>query len=155
MSIPGSTAAAVKAWLLAQLQTIAEDPGHDLLAGYDLSRENDENTADDMVWVGRVQRQVDPMAMVGSLGAGALSETFEADVVVSVWRSSGDAQAVWERAAALTDDVIAAVRTDPTAGGVVLEARPSAVDQPPSEWDEQGTGRQAEFTVTFTCFAEL
>jgi hypothetical protein len=47
------------------------------------------------------------------------------------------------------------VRTDPTSGGSVLEARPTAVDMPPSEWDDQGNGRIAEFTVTFTVFQEL
>lgn len=149
MTIPTSTAPAVRRYLYDQLTaTLTADPlskSSSLLVCFDAPGPNEP---DDIVSVGRVDRQFKPQAMVGGGGAGWLEETYKVTITFDVYRGGDDPQAVFSRAAYLADQAVAIVRTDPSLGGLVLVAKP--VDHTAEvEWDESHMGRHctAELTI--------
>lgn len=83
------------------------------------------NLPDDFICVGAISRTVTRMAFVGSGGRGALEEKFDVTVTVSSWRGGNTEEFVSNRAWTLIGFVEAAVRADPSLGGLVLQAFPS------------------------------
>lgn len=142
-----------KAALLASLQTqiAPADPDTALLICYDTPG---TYRPPDIIAVGAVTREITTAGMAGSMTvAGTLHVAFSIDVIVSVYRGGDDAQAVWERADDLVEDVITAVRADPTLGGAVLLAFPDRVDQPVADWEASHNGRVCECHVAIACTA--
>lgn len=149
MTIPASTVPAAKAFLVTAITTAINDTS--VLVSYD---EPGTYQTDDIVMVGRVDRQVERHAFVGSGGAQWLYEIYTIEVVVRAYRGGDDAQTVFERACALADVVASAVRTDPTLGGVVLVANPSTAAIEP-DWDDNHLGRIATATIGVLCEAQI
>lgn len=130
MTAPTSTAPAVKAAIVAGVQaalTAVSDTA--TLVCYD---EPGPAQPDDIVSIGRVDREVTALSLVGSGGTGWLDEQYTIEVIVSSYRGGDDPQTVFERAASLADTVIEFVRSDPSIGGRVVVARPS-------HWTYEGT----------------
>jgi hypothetical protein len=94
-----------------------------------------------------------PEVLMGSFQQGALLEEFEIDVLVSSWSGDPDPATIVARALTLVGYVTTAVRTDPTLGGVELEAYPSTVTGGEAVWTEAPAGRLCEITVTVHCMA--
>ncbi|MEU5424028.1 hypothetical protein AB0H73_00230 [Streptomyces olivoreticuli] len=155
MPIPSSSAPAARRWLYQQLTAqLIPDPvnaSSSLLVVYD---QPGPGQPDDIVAVGKVARQIDVDSLVGSGGAGWLSERYQVDVTVDVFRGGDDAQAAYERGAALADQVCAVVRADPTMGGAVLVARPVSSTHE-VEWDEEHLGRHCVSVIEIDCFQRI
>jgi len=153
VSIPTSTVPQVKAYLFTQLQsTLTAEQGSSLLVCCD---EPGPYEPDDIVSVGDVTtRTTVPLAMVGSGGAGWLVETYSLEIVVDCYRGGDNPQAVAERAWSLIGQVETVVRTDPSCGGLVIEARPGEC-RSESAWDEQHKGRRVRVTVAVDVQAQI
>jgi len=153
MTIPVSTAPAVKAYLFTQLQAnITAASGSSLLVCYD---EPGPYEPDDIVSVGDVTaRNTAQLAMVGSGGAGWLIENYSLEVVVDCFRGGDDPQTVDERAWALIGQVEAVVRTDPSCGDLVVEARPGQC-RSESMWDDAHKGRRVRAAVAVDVQAQI
>lgn len=85
MAVPASTAPTVKAWLTAAITAACTaDPSFRLLVTYG----DPQSGADDYVTVGKVSRTVEPHAIVGTMGANSLRETYTVDIEIQVFRKS-------------------------------------------------------------------
>ena len=154
-TIPGSTAVAARQYLYDTLTaTLTPDPlskTSQLLVCFD---EPGEYQPDDIVTVGRVERTINPNSLVGGGGAGWLEETYTVEIDIEVYRGGDDPQGTYTRASALTDQIVAAVRADPSMGGAVLVCKPIASNLDVA-WDEAHKGRLASGTVTFQCYQRI
>lgn len=113
------------------------------------------NQPDDLIAVGTsVARETVAYQMVGSGQAGWLNERYDLDIIVSVFRGGDNGQTVLERAAVLTDVVVAVIRTDPSLGGAVTVAHPSVSSYVPS-YDQEHKGRLVDVTITVSCSARI
>lgn len=129
MTIPASTVPAVKAFLAAAIATQVADTTVAVSNG----EPPPQNVALDTIFVGDVHRDLLPGAVVGSGGAGWLEERYTVFVTTQVYRGDADAVTADTRAYLLAFAVEAAVRNDPSLGGLVQEARPvSSVEY--TEW---------------------
>ncbi|MFC0438758.1 hypothetical protein [Kutzneria buriramensis] len=135
--IPPSSVKAVRPALFTQLQTTIT--GTDLLVS--LGKPGTYNPSD-IVWVGNAHRTTKPSHMVGSGGAGWLDESYQIQVTVEVFRGGDEELVVWNRTCDLVDAVEAAVRTDPSIGGLVLWSYPQQASYD-SDWEPEGKGRLA------------
>lgn len=155
MAIPSSTSPAVRAYLFAQLTaSLTADPNSaqsSLLVCYD---EPGPNQPDDIVSVGKVQRQIGVNSLVGGGGAGWLDERYTVEIEIDVYRGNDDPQYVYQRSCDLADAAIAVIRTDPTLGGNVLTARPHTSNHEVT-WDDQHMGRHATVTIEVECFQRI
>jgi hypothetical protein len=155
MTIPVSTAPAVRAWLLAQATaTLTADPlsaASQLLVCLD-----DPGTyqPDDIVKIGDVTNAFKVNSLVGSGGDGWLEERYSVDVDVEVFRGNDDPQAVSERAYLLAAGVIACVRADPSLGGNVLVAEPTSADYTGTVSDDHA-GRIGSLTLKIECYQRI
>jgi hypothetical protein len=155
VTIPASTAPAVRRYLFAQLTAqLTPDPlspRSSLIVCYD---EPGTNDPDDIVCVGKVNRNISLGSFVGSGGAGWLDETYSVEIQVDVFRGGDDAQAAYERAALLSDQVIAIVRADPSLGNNVNLSRPTLHETEVS-WDATHMGRHATSTIEIECVQRI
>ncbi|MGW1859363.1 hypothetical protein [Streptomyces collinus] len=155
MTIPKSTAPAVRQWLYDQCTAnLAPDPDNvraSLAVVFDAP--GPENP-DDIVAISRVRRTLKVGAMVGGGGAGWLDEDYTVEVVIDCFRGSDSGQVAYERAMTLADGVIAIVRTDLTLGGNVIMARPKG-DDAEVEWDSEHGGKRACVTVEIACVTRI
>lgn len=155
MSIPSSTAPAVRQWLFDQFTaTLAPDPDNvraSLLVCFD---QPGPNEPDDIVAVGKVRRTLKPAAMIGGGGAGWLDESYCVDVVIDVFRGADSGQVAYSRAVALADAVIAVVRSDLTLGGHVIRSVPKG-DDAEVAWDSEHGGKLATVTVEIECVTRI
>lgn len=150
--IPISSAPAAKHWLFTTLQdSLTADPGNGLVVCLDSPGTNVPN---DGVAVGRVNRSLDISSLVGGAGAGFLNETYTIDVTIEVFRGGDNAELATNRAFALIDGVVHAVRTDPTMGGSVLWAKPTTSNCD-CDWADDHKGRLASATVQISCFQRI
>jgi hypothetical protein len=155
MSIPSSTAPAVRQWLYdqctAQLPLDQLDKSASLLVCFD---QPGPNEPDDIVAIGRVRRQLKVAAMIGGGGAGWLDEHYSVDVVIDVFRGSDSGQVAYQRAMDLANAVIALVRADITLGGHVVRSAPRG-DDAEVEWDSEHGGKHACVTVEIECVTRI
>lgn len=155
MTIPGSSAPAARRYLFTQLTAqLTPDPlsaSSSLLVVYD---EPSTAQPDDIVAVGKVNRQISVASMIGGGGAGWLDEHYSVEIQVDVFRGGDDSQAAYERCALLVDSVIAVVRSDPSLGGAVSLARPTQ-DMTEVAWDDQHLGRHATATLEIECVQRI
>jgi hypothetical protein len=139
-SIPVSTVDTVRDYLVTNITTQIADTS--VLVCYD---EPGTYQPDDIVTVGDVAQTAEIHAFMGSGGAHWLEESYRVAVTISVYRANDDAQTTWKRAKALSDIVDVLVRTDPTLGGVVQIAYPSA-----AKFEATVVGNHAGRSVTVT-----
>jgi hypothetical protein len=155
MTIPSSTAPAVRQWLYDQCTAgLTPDPNNvraSLLVVFDSPGPNEP---DDIVAIGRVRRQLKVGAMIGGGGAGFLDESYTVEVVVDVFRGSDSGQVAYSRAMTLANAVIAIVRTDLTLGGNVIRSVPKG-DDAEVEWDTEHGGKRACVTVEIECVTRI
>lgn len=155
MSIPSSTAPAVRQWLYDQCAAqLAPDPVNtraSLLVCFDAPGPNEP---DDIVAIGRVRRQLKGASMVGGGGAGWLDEHYTVEVVIDVFRGSDSGQVAYARAMGLANAVISIVRTDLTLGGNVIKSQPKG-DDAEVEWDSDHGGKRACVTVEIECVTRI
>lgn len=149
MAIPASTVPAAVSYIHSRIITAINDTA--VLVSYGPPG---TNQPDDLIVVGNVTREIVPYQMVGSGQAGWLDETYTIEVVASVFRGGDYGQVVLERASALADVVVAVVRTDPSLGGAVVVAHPSAVEYE-QNWDPDHKGRTVDATVSIRCRARI
>lgn len=144
MTIPVSTVPAVKAYLLAQLVAgLAAASNEQLLVEYD---DPGPYQPGDVVSVGDVTSYVAaPGAMVGGGGAGWIEEQYSLEIHIDVFRGGDYAQTVFERAWTLNAGICSVIRTDPSLGQRVIEARPGVATSS-SSWDEDRLGRRVRLT---------
>lgn len=145
MTIPASTVPLAVGYLYDTIKAAVNDPA--VLVSYGPPA---LNHPDDMIIIEGISREITPLQMVGSGGAGWLDESYVVEVNVWVYRGGADARTVLERASALADIVVAAVRTDPSLGGAVVVAHPERVDYTQS-WNDDHTGRLVEALVGIRC----
>lgn len=153
MSIPVSTAPQVKAYLVTQItNAVTPDADSRLRVFYGPPATDLPN---DVIVVGDVTaRTTQHHAFVGGGGALARNETYTVAVEVDAFRGGDNAQLVEERAWTLAGVVETVVRTDPSLGGLVVEAWPAAQGVTET-WDETHLGRHARITVAVTVLAVL
>ncbi|MDH6108863.1 hypothetical protein P3T36_002994 [Kitasatospora sp. MAP12-15] len=155
MTVPSSTATAVRAWLYGQLSAqLAPDPlskTSSLLVCYD---EPGPEQPDDIVAIGKVSRQLSLGAMVGGGGAGWIDERYSVEITIDVYRGGDDSQGAYSRAAVLCDAICSIVRSDLTLGGNVITARPLSSTHEVA-WEENHAGRQATTTLEVECFQRI
>lgn len=148
-----STAPAVKAYLLTQTKaTLTAAANERLLVVYN---EPGTDLPGDIVSIGSVLNRVtEPSAYVGGGGQHWLTERYTVEVVVDVFRGGDRSQVAEERAWYLAGLVEQIVRTDPSLGGLVLEARPGAAESEGS-WDEGHRGHRVRLTLAVDVYTEL
>lgn len=155
MTIPSSTAPAVRQWLYDQCTAqLAPDPVNtraSLLVCFD---QPGPNEPDDIVAIGAVRRQLKVASMVGGGGAGWLDESYTVAIVIDVFRAADSGQVAYSRAMDLANAVIALVRTDLTLGGHVIQAKPTG-DDAEVEWDSEHGGKRATVTVEIECVMRI
>jgi hypothetical protein len=155
VTIPSSTTTAVRQYLFDQLTAaLTPDPLYKdsgLIVCFDTPGPDQE---DDIVSVGKVEREIKATAVVGGGGAGWLEERYSVTITFDVYRGGDDAQAVYSRAQFLADAVIAIVRTDPSLGGLVLISHPSRHSSE-VDWDENHLGRHCTAELDIECFQRI
>ncbi|MFE9372250.1 hypothetical protein ACFYM2_21120 [Streptomyces sp. NPDC006711] len=155
MTIPASSAPAVRQYLFDQLSaTLTSDPdfpNEQLLVCFD---EPGTFQPADIVSIGKVSRQDNVSSMVGSGGPGWLEETYDVDVTIDVYRGGDYPQHVFARSVALFDAVCVVVRSDPTLGGAVLSARPTASSHEVA-WDDEHKGRHCITPMQISCYQRI
>lgn len=155
MTIPASTAPAVRQFFFDQLTaSLTPDMFYKdsrLLVCYDTPGPDEP---DDVVSVGKVERQFSIASMVGGGGAGWLDEKYSLTITVDVFRGGDDPQYVYSRAATLMDAVVQLIRTDPSLGGLVLIARPDR-HSAEVDWDDKGLGRHCTAELTIECLQRI
>lgn len=155
MSIPASTAPAVRQWLYDQCTALLPldqtDTHASLLVCFDQPGPNDP---EDIVAIGGVRRQLKVAAMIGGGGAGWLDEHYTVSVVIDVFRGGDSGQVAYLRAMDLANAVISIVRTDLTLGGHVIKAVPTG-DDAEVEWDSEHGGKHACVTVEIECVTRI
>lgn len=155
MAIPVSTVPAVKNYLVTNLtagpNSLAAVTGYGLGVFYD--RPN-RYLPEDIVVVGDVHRQVSVLAMVGGGGQDWLEEVYQVDITTSIFRAGDYAQTCYERAWTLTSGVESLIRSDPSLGGLVVEARPG-VSTDATEWVPESKGRLCEVVLQVHVTATL
>ena len=140
--IPVSTIPAAKLYIFQQLMA-AVGGGPDTGVYMD-EPPNDPPVEADVIVVGDVEQAMEPWQMVGSGGSGWMYEKYSIDILVSVFRGGDDPVEVLTRAAALVAQVCAVIRTDPSLGGIVLQAYPASAHYQ-SGWSTEGaSGRFTE-----------
>jgi hypothetical protein len=149
VTIPASTIPTAKLYLFNQITALINDPA--VLVCYD---EPGTNQPDDIIMVGRAERQIEPLQMVGSGQAGWLDEIYTIQVDVEVFRGGDDARAAFERACVLADQVVYVVRNDPSLGGAVIVARPEIASYEPA-WEEKHLGRIVSVIIPIRCHARI
>jgi hypothetical protein len=155
MAVPGATWPAAKLYLFNQLRASAVCAPPVVVAYNDPLGDLE----DDVVVVGKVSRLVEPLALVGSYGAGAFAERYTVQVTVSSFRGGDNPVATDLQCAALVDAVVSVVRTDPTLGGVVLQAKPGNHD-PDGRWVTDSDGQNVmgyltECVVPVECYVNI
>lgn len=152
MTIPISSVPAARSWLVTTLQaSLTAESGSGLYVG---SAPPGTNIPNDGVVVGRVDRSIDISSLVGGAGKGFLNEAYSIAVEIEVLRGGDNPDLAFDRATALADGVISAVRTDPTMGGSVLWAKPTA-STCEVDWSDDHMGRLASATVQISCFQRI
>lgn len=155
MSVPTSTAPAVRQWLFDQCSAgLAPDPANSrasLLVCFDNPGPYEP---EDVVAIGAVRRRLNAAAMIGGGGAGWLDEAYSVQIVIDVFRAADSGQVAYQRATDLVDAVVAIVRSDLTLGGHVIKSVPSG-DSTEVEWNSEHAGKQATATVTIDCVMRI
>ncbi|WBP87042.1 hypothetical protein [Kitasatospora cathayae] len=155
MTIPTMTPPLVRQYLYntltAQLTADSNDPTSGLMVCYDQPGPGQPN---DIVSIGKTHNRLEPHALVGGGGAGWLTERYTVTVTVDVFRGGDDPQYAYARASALCDAVCAAVRADPSLGGLVLVAHPSSVELEP-ELDPGHMGRRVTGEIEIECLNRI
>lgn len=151
MTIPASTVPAAVGYIYDHIVAGVTDP--DVLVSYGPPG---PNQPDDIIAVGTdIGAEEVPYQMVSGGGAGWLDETYDINIVVSVFRGGDEPRAVLERAYALADIVATVVRGDPSLGGAVVLAHPAGVAASTVGWDGDGKGRIVDLNITIRCRARL
>jgi hypothetical protein len=155
MTIPASSAPTVRQWMFdnftAQLTPDPISTTSSLLVCFD---EPGPGQPDDIVSVGKTHNNIGVLALVGGGGAGWLDERYIVEITVDVYRGGDDAQAAYVRCSALCDALVAVVRTDPSLGGRVLQARPHSIAIDVEE-EQAHLGRRATGLVEIECFNRI
>jgi hypothetical protein len=155
MVIPISTMPAVRQYLFDQITaTLTADPINTRASLVVCFDDPGTNEPEDIVVVGKIERQIAVNSMVGSGGAGYLEERYTVEITIEAYRGSDDAQAVFSRAALLADGVVSVVRSDLSLGGLVLVAKPTMSSHSVA-WNDQHTGRIAEVILHIECFQRI
>lgn len=151
MAVPQST---VKAVRMRLFNTLAAALGtQDIIVCLD---DPSTNEPDDIVTVGAVHRQTPAgVQLVGGGGTGWMDEHYTIEVNISVYRGGDFAQAVFERCEDLIYQVESAVRTDPTFGGLVIQANPHESTNSGSEPSDDHMGRICTGVVHVAFHARL
>lgn len=139
MPIPVSTVPKALAYLYPLIVTAVNDPS--VVVAYGMP---DTNIPEDVIAIGTAVRQLMTWhGLVGSGGAGAMSEEYELEFMVSSYRGGGPEQfqVVFERAWALTSIIDNVVRADPSLGNLVQVAAPNAHDST-LDWAKAASGSQ-------------
>jgi hypothetical protein len=154
MAVPVSTVPAVTNYLFTAIQ---EQVYTDPLAESILVRIGmpSGDLPPDVLLLTSVRRTLAPRTFIGGGGQDWEAETYNAVVFISTWAASGDADVTSDVACKLNDRlwqlvgyVETAVRNDPSLGGLVDIAYPSATTTDGPEWQENGgLVAQAEVTV--------
>ena len=124
MTIPVSTAPQAMVYALGLIQTaLSADTAYGsmyvgmAIPGPDVSNEI-------VCITGETNRTLSRQSFVGSMGALALEEVYDIEVIISAFNDQSDTTAVLNRAWALAGYVDQAIRSDPSFGGLVLTAYP-------------------------------
>lgn len=98
-----------------------------------------------VILIGAVRRTLVPRTVIGSGAQFWLGEVFDITVTASTWIASGDADdnsvvstQVSDRAWLLQSYVETAVRSDPSLGGLDLQAYPASTTSPGPTWSNGG-----------------
>ena len=127
----------------------ASDPLVETGAGEILVKlgEPSRNNPPDVISFGSVNRRIRWESFIGSGGTDSLYELYDIDVQIHSWLAYGDvsddstvALQVIQRAWLLESYVESAVRADPSFGGLVDIAYPSASNSNSPEWSGDPTG---------------
>lgn len=146
-----STAPAAKAAIFAAVRAQISDSS--VLVCYTAPASNDR--PNDILAVGDVfNRVTTPTVMMGSGGTGWITEVYMVCVAVSSFRGGNDFQSTEWAAWNLIADIESAVRSDPSLGGVVIDAYP-ADSSVSTAWEDNAKGVLAEGSVNIRCTAQI
>lgn len=93
-------------------------------------------------------------AMVGSGATHWLDETYSIDIVVDCFLGGDDPRKVEERALYLAGIVVDVVRTDPSLGGLVIQAKPLSL-RTSGAWEDKHKGRRGLVYLSFEILTQL
>lgn len=155
MTIPVSTAPAVRDYLLTQLTAaIAPDPLDKSASLIVCMDDPGTYQPGDVVVIGDVTNEFGTNSLVGSGGAGWLEERYRVTIDIEVWRGTDDASAVSRRAYLLAGVICNVVRADPGMGGLVLISRPATANYTGTV-PEDHFGRLGQLSLEIECFQRI
>lgn len=138
-----TTVKAAVAYLITQTKAnLSRDGQHTLYIGY--GDNMGEGDPDDQVFLGDITTDDELIGMRTPTNANPMSESFVIPFQISAFRANDDGKKAFERCVDMVNTIANIVRTDPTLGGVVLNAFPHKLVYPSPTESDNGQGRIAE-----------
>lgn len=118
--------------------------------------DGDPDHEDNLNWVtvGGARRQVEPLALVGNGGQFWRQERYTVEIEINCFVAGRSMQQVQTNAYGVLALLETAVRSDPSLGGLVLEATPKESTSIP-QWSEDSMGSICMITTTVEVFNTL
>lgn len=156
MTIPTTTVPAARTYLINAITTQVASAGlsEPTCEVYDSAP--DHETEADVIAVCGARRTVQAMALVGSGGQFWRQEHYSIEVLIDCYQGGVDGamEAVNLRAYQLLSLIETAVRTDPSLGGLVVQAAPASSESAPA-WDDNHMGARCVITASIDVTATL
>lgn len=153
-SIPQTTAVLAKGWILDAL--VAQFVGDDTMTVF-WDQPDASIPTENIVVVHRIMnRSAVHYRMTGTGGAGSFLETYSIEIAVDCYAGgdSGETRALETKAWNYASTVEAVVRSDPSLGGLVIQAFPSQSTDDP-EWDQEHKGRLVHIALSVAVEAQI
>ena len=143
-----STAPTAITNLISAVTTQCSSDAAHILVTLGLPDANVQDVPNDVIFLtGAVDRPITPQTFIGSLGTGALRESYNFDVNISTFANDTAAN-VLSRVWVLVGYVEAALRADPTIGGAVELSWPQSTSGGEPQAVQEPAGWQCDLTVT-------
>lgn len=153
-SIPMTTAVKAKGWVFDQLVALFADD--DEMTVFWDQPDSSIPTQNIVVLHRIINRTTVHYRMTGNAGAGSFLESYSLEMAVDCYAGgdSDETRALEELAWSYVCQVEAVVRSDPSLGGLVIEAFPASSDDDP-EWDQQHKGRLVHIALIVNVQAQI
>jgi hypothetical protein len=153
-SIPRTTAVRAKAWIFDQL--VAQFAGDQEMTVFWDQPDASIPTQNIVVLHRIIGRTTTHSRMMGNAGPGSFLEAYNIEIAVDCY-TGGDSDVTRDLEAVAWDyacTVEAVVRSDPSLGGLVIQAFPATSDDDP-EWDQEHKGRLVHIAMTIAVEAQI
>lgn len=153
-SIPQTTAVRAKGWIFDAIK--AQFVGDNTMTVF-WDQPDASIPTENIVVVHRIlNRTTTHYRMMGTGGAGSFLESYSIEIAIDCYAGgdSGETRALETSAWSYASIVEAVVRSDPSLGGLVIQAWPSQSTDDP-EWDQEHKGRLVHIALSVAIEAQI